>query len=200
MGRAMKLALMLSLAAALGVVTGVGMFALLYWISDTIQTRAQPFYMLLTHTDVQAGEQVLARLEAQATRRHYWGAVGGGVGYGVGLTASLLLDRKLDGAGVCITLVGWFFGSGVGQSLSAVFPVNPSSGRVRVTAMQPHGMTDYLHSREIAVELGLAAFGWGSVMVGFASLGDFVGLSMADETAVAMCAVWAFAGDQTWLP
>ena len=163
-------------------------------------TLSSGCYMLLTHTDVQAGEQVLARLEAQATRRHFWGAVGGGVGYGVGLTASLLLDRKLDGAGVCVTLAGWFFGSAVGQSLSAVFPVNPSSGRVRVTAMQPHGMADYLHSREIAVELGLAL-----------SAGA-VSWSASRALAISWACRWptklrwpcvrcgAFAGDQTWLP
>jgi hypothetical protein len=52
--------------------------------------------------------------------------------------------------------------------------------------MQPHGMTDYRHRREILVECGLAAFGWGCLVVGTASLDDFVGMSMADETAVAM--------------
>jgi hypothetical protein len=71
MGRAMKLALMLSLAVALSLVTGVGMFALLYWTSDMIQTRVQPFYMLLKHADVHTSQRVRARLEAQAARRHH---------------------------------------------------------------------------------------------------------------------------------
>ena len=71
----MKLTLMLSLALALVLVNGFIMFALLYW--PMIQERAQPFYMLLTNADVHAGEQVRSRLEAQAVRRHLWGAVGG---------------------------------------------------------------------------------------------------------------------------
>ena len=81
-----------------------------------------------------------------------------------------------------MVVVGWFFGAAVGYSLSALFPVNPPHGRIRVTAMQPHGMTDYLHRREIAVELGLAAFGWASVMVGSLALSTLVGISMPDET------------------
>jgi hypothetical protein len=185
-GEAMKLALMLSFAVVLGLVNGFGMFALLRWLPDIIRTRTQPFYMLLTHAHVPAGEQVRARLEAQAARRHVWGALGGGVGYGVGLTASLPLDLKVDGAVGLMSVGGLFFGSAVGQSLSALFPVNPSSGRVRVTAMQPHGMTDYLHRREIVVEVGLATLGWSSVVVGIVTLDDVVDISMTDNTAATL--------------
>ncbi len=60
---------MLSLAVVLGLVTGFGMFALLRWAPYMIRTHTEPFHMLLKHADVQAGDRVRARLEAQAARR-----------------------------------------------------------------------------------------------------------------------------------
>lgn len=43
-----------------------------------------------------------------------------------------------------------------------------------------------MHRREIVVELGLAALGWGSLVVGIMRLDDLVGTSMADDTAAVL--------------
>lgn len=181
-------------APVFALVIGFAFFAAVRWIPYFVRTRMAPFDAMLTLADVTADENVRARLEAQAARRHVWGAVGTGAGYSAGLMASILPDPTVfDDAGA-LALAGLFVGSAVGQSLSALFPVNPPHGPVRVTAMQPHGMAEYLHRREIAVEIGLAVLGWASVVAGTLALTNRVDIPVSHETGLALVLAGALLG------
>lgn len=72
-------------APVFAMVIGFGFFAAIRWIPYFVRTRVDPFNAMLTFADVGADEHVRARLEAQAARRHVWGAAGAGAGYSVGL-------------------------------------------------------------------------------------------------------------------
>lgn len=163
----------------------VRIFAALRWIPYFVRTRMASFDTMLIQTEVRASDAVRARLEAQAARRHVWAAVGGGIGYGVGLSASLV-DSVFDGDSGLLGVAGLWLGMAVGQSLSALFPVNPPDGAVRVTAMQPHGITDYMHRREIAAEMGLGVLGWTSLIAGTLMLTSLADIPVSDDTAAAL--------------
>lgn len=60
--------------------------------------------------------------------------------------------------------------------------------------MQPHGMADYLHRREIAVEVGLAVLGWASVVAGTLALTDRVDIPVSDATSPALVLAGALLG------
>lgn len=175
-------------------VSGFGFFAAARWIPYFDRTRMAPFDAMLTLADVKADENVRARLEAQAARRHVWGAIGTGVGYSAGLMASMLWDPTVVDDDGLLALAGFFVGVAIGQSLSALFPVNPPNGPVRVTAMQPHGMTDYLHRREIAVEVSLAVLGWASVVSGTLASTNRVDVPVSDATGLALVLAGALLG------
>lgn len=165
------------------IVFGFGFFAFMRWIPYFVSTRMEPFDAMLTQAEVRASDKVRTRLEAQAARRHVWGAVGAGAGVSVALAAS---DIRVLEAADGFAMTGWFFGMAVGQSVSALFPVNPPRGPVRVSAMQPHGMTDYLHRREVVAEVGLAVLGWASVAVGTLVLTDLVDIPISGDNAAAL--------------
>ncbi|MBA2717433.1 MAG: hypothetical protein H0U51_10340 [Propionibacteriales bacterium] len=167
-------------------VSGFGFFAALRWIPYFVRTRMEPFDAILTQAEVTASDNARTRLEAQAARRHVWSAVGAGAGFSVALLASLPDSRVLDGAAGLFSMAGWWFGMAVGQSLSALLPVNPPRGPVRVSAMQPHGMTDYMHRREVVAEVGLAVLGWVSVAVGALVLANLVDIPMSGDNAAAL--------------
>jgi hypothetical protein len=87
-------------ALLLGLVSGSVAFALTRWHPSQISTRMERFDTLLSTSGVEPGERVRDILEVQAVRRHVLGAFGGGVGYAVTFTASLLL-------GSAIAALGW---------------------------------------------------------------------------------------------
>lgn len=176
---------------AIGLVSGFGFFATVRWVPYFVRIRMATFDLVLAQADVRPGEEVRVRLEAQAARRHVWGAVGAGIGYSVGLMVSLPNSQIFDGAGSLLSLAGLWFGMAVGQSLSALFPVDPPRGQLRVTAMQPHGMTDYLHRREIVVEIGLAVLGWTSLVVAALAFTHGVDVPITDDTASILVVVGA---------
>lgn len=60
--------------------------------------------------------------------------------------------------------------------------------------MQPHGMTDYLHRREIVVEIGLAVLGWNSVIAGTLAASDVADIPIAQEAAPALVSAGALVG------
>jgi hypothetical protein len=190
-------------ALLLGLVSGSVAFALTRWHPSQISTRMERFDTLLSTSGVEPGERVRDILEVQAVRRHVLGAFGGGVGYAVTFTASLLLGGAVvDGASGILAMIGYWFGAAIGQSLSALFPVESPHGRVLMTAMHPHGMTQYLRRREIGVESAIAALGWGSAIVGAVVLTDVVRIPIVGGGArplVVIGVLWATVATTTLL-
>jgi hypothetical protein len=142
--------------------SGFGAFAFMRWVPSMVENRMAPFTALLERAGVEAGNHVRASLEKQAARRHFWGAVGGGIGYGsVFSWPSIVHSGVIHAASGVLGIVGFFVGAAVGQSSSAFFPVDHPGGRIRVTAMQRHGLVEYIQRREIALEVGVGLLGWG---------------------------------------
>jgi hypothetical protein len=93
-------------ALLLGLVSGSVAFALTRWHPSQISTRIERFDTMLSTSGVEPGERVRATSEAQAVRRHVLGAFGGGVGYAVTFTASLLLGSARAALGWGSAIVG----------------------------------------------------------------------------------------------
>jgi hypothetical protein len=165
---------------ALVLISGFGAFALMRWLPGMVENRMDPFDDLLERAGVEPDGRIRKRLQPQAARRQVWGAVGAGVGYGITFMAGGLLGSSLlDGASGILGTVGFWFGLGVGESVSALFPVQRTRGPVLVTAMQPHGITEYLHRGEILVEISLGVLGWVCAIVGALGLTNTI-----DGTAI----------------
>jgi hypothetical protein len=168
-------------------VSGFAAFAFMRWVPSMVDNRMAPFTALLERAGVEAGDHVRASLERQAARRHFWGAVGGGIGYGSVFTwPSIAHSGVIQGASGLLGVVGFFFGAAVGQSSSAFFPVDHPRGRIRVTAMQRHGLVEYIQPREIALEVGVGLLGWVSAAVGGLVLTGVASLPAVEETAPAL--------------
>jgi hypothetical protein len=176
-----------ALSIAVTLLSGFGAFAFMRWSPSRVEHRLAPFTALLERAGVEASDHVRASLERQAARRHFWGAVGAGIGYGsVFAWPSIAHSGVIQSASGLIGVVGFFFGTAVGQSSSAFFPVDHPRGRVRVTAMQRHGLVQCIQPREIALEVGVGVLGWVSAAVGGLVLIGVASLPAVEETAPAM--------------
>jgi hypothetical protein len=173
-----------ALAIVVTLLSGFAAFAFMRWAPSMVENRMAPFTALLERAGVEASDHVRASLERQAARRHFWGAVGGGIGYGsVFIWPSIAHSEVIQGASGLLGVVGFFFGAAVGQSSSALFPADHPRGRIRVTAMQRHGLVEYIQRREIALEVGVGLLGWVSAAVGGLVLTGLASLPAVEETA-----------------
>lgn len=110
-----------------------------------------------------------ARLEGYAARRRRWGAIGGGVGFWLGLLLAVWLHGRTGGRDSIFGVIVMFEGVALGQVLSVRLTADIPLDHARLSTLQPHGLADYLRWREIATEtafaaLGLAAAGAGVVV------------------------------------
>jgi hypothetical protein len=185
-GAAMRVAF--TFAAAL--LFGFGAFAFMRWVPSMVESRMDLFDALLKQAGVEPNGWIRDRLQAQAARRHVWGAVGAGIGYALPFfPGGLLGPGVLDGARGLLGIVGFWFGFGVGASASALFPLRRPRGPILVTAMQPHGMTEYLHHREILVEVSLGVLGWVCAVAGALALLNIIDVAVIRHTAPSMLLV-----------
>lgn len=120
----------------------------------------------LEHADLALDADARARLERQASRRSLWGAIGGGTGFTITMLLTRLVRDVLGDGTPIVGVVAYFFGSAIGMAVSALCPVEPSHDRVRVSALQPHGLRDYLRGYELATQETCAVLGIASVAVG----------------------------------
>ena len=173
----------------------VGLFWLLISMWFPSQAgRDKELEQLLEGAEVVADDHIRDRLAVHLRRRQTWGAVGGAIGSGVLLGLALLsaaLSDSRTGSGFfgVLCMVGGVFGSAVGQALTARASLSAGRHGVRVSALQPHGMTDYLHVRQIGLEIGLALLGWLSVAVWVSRLAGVVNLPVDNSTAVGLALV-----------
>lgn len=169
---------------AVSLVAGFGAFAFMRWLPSMVENRMEPFSALLERAGIKANQHVRVSLEAQAARRHFWGSVGGGIGYGsLFAWPTMVNSGVVQGASGLLGFVGFFFGAGVGQSLSAFFPVEHPDGPILVTSMQPHGVTEYMRHRELGVEVAVGLLGWVGAAVGGLVLTGLVSLPSIQDAA-----------------
>lgn len=156
---------------------GFVFFAGMRWSPRVAEARDAELNRMLAQAELDPPEPVRATLMEHAVRRQRWGAVGGGIGGGVMFALTMLAiavsgdDQGLFGgsAGALCLAAGWF-GMAVSQSLGALVWLRRAATGVRVSALMPHGLSEYLYPRQLAVEVGLAVVGWTSVVIGLGML------------------------------
>lgn len=135
-------------------------------------TRIKQLDYAVEHADLALDPDARARLERQASRRSLWGLIGGGTGFTITMPLTLLVRDVLGDGTPIVAVAAYFLGSAIGMAVSALCPVEPSHDRVRVSALQPHGLRDYLRGYELATEATCAVLGFAAVVVGLIVLRD----------------------------
>ena len=141
---------------------GFWMFARMSRSKALADAREAQVEYLLEQAELEPTSALRDRLDDHALHRQRWGAIGAGLGFGTAFAALVILGHFVDGQasdliatsiGVLALTSAWL-GAAVAQSLGALRWLRRPAPGVRVSALRPHGMTDYLNRRELTVEVG----------------------------------------------
>ncbi len=150
------------------VISGLIGFAISVFFHSSEERRNEQVGKALRDADLGVDTACRMRLERQAARRARLGAIGGGIGYAFALPAGIMLSDRVGGDLVMIAVGAMFFGMQVGMAVSALRPVDPPSQTVRLSALQPHGLRDYLRRRDLMAESTFAVVGAAASIAGLA--------------------------------
>ena len=128
-------------------------------------------------------EDIRRRLRDQFLRRYTWFLLGFAFGYALLFAAALPLGDDPDTFGV-MPVIGMWLGSQTAMALSVLSPVHRPTSPVRVSALSPHAVTDYLARPQILTEMALAGLGALSVAAAGVDMAGWWSLPAASESAV----------------
>lgn len=139
--------------------------------------RIKELNRALSRAELSVDAASRARLERQAARRRLWGALSFGSAFTLATPlAWIVLPDAFEKIAPFVGLAAAALGVSVGMALSALYLVEPSVAPVRLSALQPHGLRDYLRGYELAIQ---AVCG----LVGLAGLVGGILLVLRDDSA-----------------
>jgi hypothetical protein len=152
------------------VLLGLGVFAVLVGGGVYLAMRKWPQGQSVDDALSQAGLTVEAdtrsELDKQAARRAKGTAIGGGLGAAAAIVSPAALHDLAGAGSLMIPPILALAGMHLGSAFSARASFDLEPGKPRVTALQPHGLTEYLSMRELIAEVVLSAVGVLSLAVG----------------------------------
>ncbi len=165
---------------------GAAMSYWTYWVSWRSgwaeSQREKELSEILDRAELTATGTLWQRLSRFGQRRQKWGAVGSGLAVAlVGPVVLIVNAGDFTGAAIVMAVI---LGTTIGQATGALKALRGNSGdRIRVSALQPHGLSDYLPWRVIATEVGLAVLGWSGCIAGVAALSELLDVTWSNPAA-----------------
>jgi hypothetical protein len=156
------LALVLVTLAAVGIPAG-----LIYLYSSSEDRQKRFLNEFLSAADLRVDNETWSALQRFAHRRARWGAIGGGVGFAVGLPIAEVLDPGNGDAATMFNVAMLFGGLAFGNALSTQMSAHLSDDVPRVSMLQERSIKDYLPMRAIVAEAVVAVL---SVLTSIAGL------------------------------
>jgi hypothetical protein len=139
------------------VLLGLGVFAVLVGGGVYLAMRKWPQGQSVDDALSQAGLTVEAdtrsELDKQAARRAKGTAIGGGLGAAAAIVSPAALHDLAGAGSLMIPPILALTGMHLGSAFSARAGFDLEPGKPRVTALQPHGLTEYLSMRELIAEV-----------------------------------------------
>ena len=67
-----------------------------------------------------------------------------------------------------------------------------AGGEVRLSALQPRGLTDYMHHLSVGIEVAVAILGWATLVIAIGAATDVIGMDWDGWTAAAVGFISAY--------